>query len=106
MKLTLKQGDTRHAIRATLKTVEGETIDLTDATIQFKMSNRYKNVEIDRQATSTADGSVQFVFVKGETDTPGYYDAEFQVTYADSRIETFPHTGNIKIVIESRIGGI
>lgn len=40
MALTLKQGDTRHAIRATLRNINGMEIDLSNATVRFKMARR------------------------------------------------------------------
>lgn len=105
MKLTIKQGDTRHAIRALLKNVNGELVDLSAATIRFKMMNRFQTI-LDREATLETDGTVQYVFEDGETDVPGIYAIEFLVTYDDGRNETFPHEGFIKLVIEQRIGGI
>lgn len=106
MKMTLKQGDTRHAIRATLKAVNGVAIDLTGATVHFKMAERTGVVLIDREAVTGANGTVEFVFSDGETDTFGKHYAEFLVTYADGRIETFPNKGKIEINVESRIGGV
>lgn len=70
------------------------------------MANRHKGPLINREAALESDGTVHFVFLPGETDIPGFYDAEFLVRYADYREETFPHTGKIKITIESRIGGV
>lgn len=49
---------------------------------------------------------MNFVFNEGETDVPGNYVAEFFVTYADGRVETFPHRGKLDITIEKRIGGL
>jgi hypothetical protein len=106
MKLTLKQGDTRHAIRAVLKTVNGVAIDLTGATVRFKMAERTGVVLVDRETVTGANGTVEFVFNAGETDTIGKHYAEFLVTYADGRVETFPNKGKIEINVESRIGGI
>lgn len=106
MRLSIKQGDTRHAIRATLKTVHGVPIDLTGARIMFKMYYRYVGIIINREATYEADGRVHVVFENGETDKAGMYEAEFEVMYTDGRIETFPHSGKMQIYIESRIGGV
>ena len=106
MALTLKQGDTRHAIRATLRNINGREIDLSNATVRFKMARRYSVTVIDRLANVEAGGTVNFVFNEGETDVPGNYVAEFFVTYADGRVETFPHRGKLDITIEKRIGGL
>ena len=106
MQISIKQGDTRHAIRASLKTVDGVPIDLTSAQIVFKMYSRYVGELINRQANYETDGRVHFVFEPGDTDKAGMYEAEFQVTYLDGRIETFPHSGKLQIYIEKRIGGV
>lgn len=106
MRIAIKQGDTRHAIRATLKTVNGAPIDLTGAHIVFKMSSRYIGTLISREATYETDGKVHFVFEAGETDKVGMYEAEFEVTYTDGRVETFPHSGKLQVYIETRIGGV
>jgi 5-hydroxyisourate hydrolase-like protein (transthyretin family) len=106
MKLTIKQGDTRHAIRATLKSVNGEVIDLSAAAIRFVMVSRKNEILIDREANLESDGRVSYVFEEGETDIVGDYAIEFLVTYEDAREETFPHKGFIKLTIEQRNGGI
>lgn len=106
MKIAIKQGDTRHAIRATLKTVNGVPVDLTNARIVFKMHSRYVGTLINREATYEGNGKVHFVFENGETDKAGMYEAEFEVTYTDGRVETFPHSGKMQIYIEKSIGGV
>lgn len=106
MRIAIKQGDTRHAIRATLKTLEGVPIDLSGATIIFKMSNRHVGTVIEREAVYEIDGKVHFVFQGGETEIARMFDAEFEVTYTDGRVETFPHSGKIQVYIEKRIGGV
>jgi len=106
MKITLKQGDTRHAVRAALKKADGTTVDLTGATVLFKLAERNGTVLVNREATAGADGVAEFIFNTGETDKVGVLYAEFFVTYADGRVETFPNKGKIVINVESRIGGI
>ena len=106
MRITLKQGDTRHAVRATLKKADGTTVDLTGATVIFKMAEREGAVVVNREATASTDGVVEFIFNVGETDKVGIHHAEFFVTYVDGRVETFPNKGKIEIYVESRIGGI
>ena len=106
MKITLKQGDTRHAIRAILKTVDGAAVDLNGASVRFKMADRSGVVLVDRDAVVGVDGITEFVFIEGETSIVGKLVAEFLVTHADGRVETFPNKGKIEIYVEYRIGGI
>lgn len=106
MRIAIKQGDTRHAIRATLKTLDGVPINLSGAKIIFKMSNRHIGTFIEREAVYETDGKVHFIFQGNETENAGMYDAEFEVIYTDGRVETFPHSGKIQVYIEKRIGGV
>jgi hypothetical protein len=56
---------------------------------------------IDRAMTITtaASGIVTYNWQAGDTSTAGTYFAEFEVTYSDLSVETFPNTGNLPIVI-------
>jgi hypothetical protein len=42
---------------------------------------------------------VSYDWLPGDTDNSGEHKAEFKVTYADGRIETFPNNGFIHIPI-------
>ena len=43
------------------------------------------------------NGIVKYDWQTGDTDTVGTYNVEFQVTYSDTTIETFPNNGNLVI---------
>ena len=40
----------------------------------------------------------------GDTNTADEYEGEFQVTYANGKIQTFPNDGHIPIVVTDDIG--
>ncbi|MGI5900830.1 MAG: BppU family phage baseplate upper protein [Christensenellales bacterium] len=105
--VTLKRGDTRHAIRAVLKDADGDPVNLTDCQVKFKMAPLSGPATISRAAhiQNAEKGEVWVVWVPGETDTSGIYRAEFQVTYPDGRRETFPYNGYISIQIMNDLGG-
>ena len=105
--VTLKRGDTRHAIRAVLKDATGSPVDLTDCSVSFHMAPLLRPVTISRAAhIENADaGEVWVVWVPGETDVSGIYQAEFKVTWPDGRKETFPNSGYISINIIRDLGG-
>jgi hypothetical protein len=42
---------------------------------------------------------VQYDWSAADTATIGTYNAEFEVTYGDSSIETFPNNGFISVVV-------
>lgn len=102
--ITIKQGDTRHAIKATLKDVNGNPVDLTGATVNFFMATRRSEILVNKEALQQ-DGQVWAIFEEGETDTPGLMEAEFRVSYPDGRVESFPHDSYLQVKIMKNKGG-
>lgn len=103
----IKEGDTSPAIEYVLSPTD---IVLTGANVVFNMWDRRRVVKVSRAVGSvTDDGSasdtptIQYDWVSADTDTAGTYYAEFEVTYADSTIETFPNDGYITIEIRKDI---
>jgi hypothetical protein len=104
MAITIKRNDTRDAIKATLSNESGP-VDLTGATVRFLMS-KGSTVKVDRQAEiqDALNGIVWMVFDQGDTDETGTFKAEFEVTFSDARIETFPNDSFILINIINDLG--
>ena len=48
--------------------------------------------------------TVKYEWQPGDTDTEGFYDAEFEVTYSDGTVETFPNRGFITVIISPDLG--
>jgi hypothetical protein len=96
MAFSIKQNDTSPSLQATLKDASLNPIDLTGATVMFHMKSVGGTVKVDQQMTITdaTGGVVQYDWQSGDTDTVGTYYVEFEVTYADSSVETFPNNGN------------
>ena len=96
MAFSIKQNDTSPSLQATLKDADLTAIDLTGATVRFHMKSVDGTVKVDEVMTvvSEANGIVQYDWVSGDTDTVGTYYVEFEVTYADASVETFPNNGN------------
>lgn len=101
MAFTIKQNDTSPAIQATLQNYSGNPINLLGATVRFHMKSFEGTIKVDRTMTitSAANGVVTYFWQSGDTDTAGTYYAEFEVTYADLSVETFPNNGSIAITI-------
>jgi predicted ArsR family transcriptional regulator len=102
----IKQNDTAPAIRATLKSGSGTPIDLTNATVRFHMKDLENTVIVDAEAEvilPVSSGVVQYVWQTGDTDTVGAFKAEFEVTYSNSQIETFPNDSNIAVSISPEV---
>ena len=105
--VTIKRGDTRHAIRAVLKNTQGTPVNLSGCSVSFYMAPLGRPPTISRAVDihDALAGEVWVVFAPGETDVSGVYRAEFQVTYGDGRKETFPNDGYISIQILSDLRG-
>ena len=102
MSFYIKQNDTSPPIRATLKDGDSVAIDLTGASVRFHMrsiSGGAAVVDADATIINAAGGIVQYNWIADDTNTIGSYQAEFEVTYADSKIETFPNDGYVRIEV-------
>jgi len=102
MTFYIKQNDTVPSIRATLQNGNGDPVDLINATVRFHMrAIGANNTTVDAAAVvvSAAAGIVQYNWIADDTDTIGSYQAEFEVTYPDSTVETFPNDGYVRIEI-------
>jgi hypothetical protein len=105
--ITLKRGDTRHAIKAVLKDTDGNPVNLEGCTVAFRMAALGQPSVIDRAAhiQDPVAGEVWVVLAAEEVQTPGIYRAELQVVYGDGRKETFPNTGYLSIQILKTLEG-
>jgi predicted dehydrogenase len=102
MTFYIKQNDTSPKILATLQNANGDAIDLTGASVKFHMRTvGGASTVVDAAATivTAASGIVRYSWVSPNTATIGSYQAEFQVTYADATIETFPNDSYISVEI-------
>ena len=102
MAFYIKQNDTQPAFQAILEDGGGVPINLDGATVRFHMrSIGTKVVKVDESASviSAVGGIVRYTWAAGDTDTIGSFQAEFEVTYPDDSIETFPNDGYIRVEI-------
>lgn len=100
----LKRGDTSPALQYSLLPAP---IVLTGATVRFSMRPRGSVTPTINRAVAVIEdalaGIVRYDWQVANTDTPGLYEAEFEVTYADGTVETFPNSDWIIIRIEGDI---
>lgn len=106
MTFYIKQNDTSPSMLATLQDASGNAVDLTAASIRFHLRPiSSSTVKVDEAATivTAVDGIVRYDWQASDTDTIGSYQAEFEVTYADTTIETFPNDGYVRVEVISDI---
>lgn len=101
MAFRIKQNDTSPSLEATLSDANLVPVDITAATVMLHMKAIGGAVVLDQQMTITnsTGGVVQYDWQTGDTSDVGTYYVEFEVTYADGSIETFPNTGSLPLVI-------
>lgn len=101
----IKQNDTSPTIRATLKGAGNATLNLSGASVYFRMKRSSGDTLIEGAAEifDPTEGTVQYAWEAGDTSVAGTYKAEFELTYSDGKVETFPNLGSISITITPEI---
>lgn len=101
---TIKRNDTRPYFQVELIDGYGQEVSLAAGdTVRFTMTDSSDNrVKVERQLAVfvVGTGNVEYQWQVGDTDTVGFFDAEWEVTYADGTVETFPagHFDAVEIV--------
>jgi len=97
----IKRNDTSPSLRAICKDGDGAVLDITGSTVRFHMFDSAGTEVVDAAASieDASGGIVQYDWNAADTDVSGFFKAEFEVTYSDSTIETFPNYDYIKIRI-------
>lgn len=100
---TIKQNDRRPNLTAMFKNADGTPLDLTTAvSVTFVMRLR-TTLKIDHVAcviTDAANGTVEYEWQDGDTDTVATYKGEFEITWATGVVQTFPADDYIKIIVK------
>jgi hypothetical protein len=102
MSFYVKQNDTSPAMLATLQDADGVAVSLVGATVRFHMRTLGgTQTKVDAAATvvNALAGTVRYSWIAADTNTVGSYQAEFEVTYADASVETFPNDSYIAVEI-------
>ncbi len=104
MAFRIKTNDTSPKLGVTIKDVDGNAVDITGNNgVRFHMKAYGSNtLTVDAAAlvTDATNGAISYEWVAGDTATAGTYYGEFEVTYADDRVETFPNKGYFTIIIQ------
>ena len=106
----IKQNDTASFITRDLKDAFGAPVNVTGASVVFSMRVKPAGtMKITRETgviVNAGIGRVRYEWASdgSDTDTADEYEGEFQVTYANGKIQTFPNDGHIPIVITDDVG--
>jgi hypothetical protein len=100
--MTIKQNDTYPPLRVTLTDSTDTAVDVTGATVTFRMVDAADTNIVDDKACSLitpASGIVEYQWLAADTDTAGDFRGEFHVTFVGGAIGTFPNDGYVHITI-------
>lgn len=106
MSFTIKQGDTSPALVADLLNPDRTPANLVGASVLFHMrdSRRLASpITKPAQVVDESGGRVKYEWDAVDTEDFGDFEAEFQVTYGDGTVETFPNDTYLEITIMEEI---
>ena len=108
-RFVIKRNDRREPIARTLKASSGLPQDLGSATsVYFRMRPETGGVlKVNAPAAIIAppeSGNVQYNWAAGDTDTAGYYQAEWEVTYQDGTKQSFPNGDSLLVHVREDLG--
>jgi hypothetical protein len=108
----VRQGDSGQRIEAVLTDADGVAINLTGATIRFKMAEItggtavLTTAAINVQVTeSGATGAVAYEWLATNTATAGAYLGEWEAIFATGATVTYPNTDYVNILISEQLAG-
>lgn len=104
MPFTIKRNDRRPRYRVNL-TTDGTPADLSAATSVKFLMKQGSTLKVSQPATivDPLTGLVEYAWAAGDTDTPGEYNVEFEVSWG-LETQTFPSVGYFTCTIESDLG--
>jgi len=103
--LVYTQNDTSPSLQANLKDYQGNAINLAGCSVQFHMVSVDGEVTITRDATveNASTGLVQYDWQSGDTAVAGSYYVQFQITYGDGAVETYPNNTKLTLIIKPEL---
>lgn len=101
-----KRGNTAMPVTSTLSDERGIR-DLTNAVevkllLRLHVSRALTELDADVDGTPTS-GNVIYEWQPGDTDTAGWYDYEWRVTFSDGEVATFPSQNYLLMHIEESL---
>jgi hypothetical protein len=105
--MTIKRGDTFPFLKATLSNNAG-VANLTGATVRLilKTKGLTPTIVVDEPCTITGalTGQVEYEWAPADTASVNTLDGEFEVTWSDGEITTFPTEGYFEVAIVADLG--
>jgi hypothetical protein len=109
---TIGQGDTASILTDTLEDQDGNPVDISGATVAFKMRkldattptvNAAASNKQNGDGTDGSKGKVSYTWGNVDTAVPGSYVGQWVVTYSSGKVQTFPNWTYISILITGKL---
>jgi hypothetical protein len=107
MAFTIKKGDTSPFLVASLKDASETAVDLTGATVVFNMADLDDNLVVTNGSCTILNedqGRIKYEWQTADTVNDGVFRGEFQVTYVNGDVETFPNASYFRVRILDDLG--
>jgi hypothetical protein len=99
----IKRNDDQPTLDVALRDDKNRPVDVTGASVVFHMRNTADDTTKISGASVTvlaaSKGEVRYPWTTTNTNTAGNFEAEFQVTFSDGGVQTFPNDGYIDVII-------
>lgn len=103
----IKQGDSAPVLTDTLTYSDGTAVNLTGATVTFTMRSltaaAAQIAAAPATVTTPTAGAVSYTFSATDSAVAGNYAANWQVTFPDTSVMTFPTDGYLDIWVEPNL---
>ena len=99
----IKRNDDQPTLDVALRDDKNRPVDVTGASVVFHMRNtaddttKISGASVTVLAASKGEG--RYSWTTTNTNTAGNFEAEFQVTFSDGGVQTFPNDGYIDVII-------
>ncbi len=116
MAFNIKENDTGPNLALILReapvapAIVGDPVDLTGSTLEFHMRGPLPATTLKIAAgvgtivAPATDGRADYDWAGvGDTDTPGEFEYEMQVTDGTGKVFTFPNTNNGRVIVHQEI---
>lgn len=103
---TIKAGDTRPSLAATLEDGDGTAVSLAGATVRFHMrplAGGLVVVDAAAEVVSAAAGTVRYDWIADDTAVPGTYLGEFEADFGAGQLQSFPSDGHLVIEVVEQL---
>ena len=97
----IKKGDLRPTLRITVKDGNNDAVNLTGATVTFRMKLKGASAYKVNSAATLVDapnGVVEYLWSGTDTDTAGIYFAEFRIVLSGAQ-QTSPNDRHLEVQI-------